>query len=172
MKSRHRPPLILSDPEPEAVFEGDRAGEAGIETETEADALVEPAPAELEPEPALSLDPLPDPSPPRPLSERRRRRLLEEQRQAELAAQAEAEAASTVMTPTFAESAEAPPAPYSPQAPAPARLTPEPVTGGRHAYLMAGLASALWVGGVASWAAYEIGSGAVAPIPCGWPCSP
>ena len=30
---------------------------------------------------------------------------------------------------------------------------------GRHAYLFAGVASALWIGGVASWAAYEFGAG-------------
>ncbi|HEX8472381.1 MAG TPA: tipN, partial [Brevundimonas sp.] len=41
----------------------------------------------------------------------------------------------------------------------------EAVPSGRHAYLLAGVASALWIGGVASWAAYEIGSGGAALDP-------
>lgn len=159
MKSRHRPPLILSDPEPETVdVAGQTADTAFVDPVDEG--MAEPAP-----EAAPELEPLPEPGPPRPLSERRRRRLLEEQRQAELAAQAEAEAAARasappVVTAEFADSADAPPAPYAAQTPATARLKPEPVAGGRHAYMVAGLASALWVGGVASWAAYEFGSGA------------
>ena len=32
---------------------------------------------------------------------------------------------------------------------------------GRHAYLIAGVAAALWIGGVAAWLAFEVGSGAV-----------
>ena len=77
----------------------------------------------------------------------------------------------------FALSADAPPVAYrSP----PARTADTPVStplplktasrtaeapSGRHAYLLAGVASALWIGGVASWAAYEIGSGDAALDP-------
>lgn len=79
---------------------------------------------------------------------------------------------------SFATSAESPPVAYrSPPAktsdtpastPLPARSTSrasEPAPTGRHAYLLAGVASALWIGGVASWAAYEIGSGGAALDP-------
>ncbi|WGM48707.1 hypothetical protein KOAAANKH_03614 [Brevundimonas sp. NIBR10] len=172
MKSRHRPPLNLSDPEPTAV-EPTHAAEAFDMNLPVADEAVSP-------------EPIPDPSPPPPLSERRRRRLLEEQRQADLrAARSEPDLPpappiedlspypdlSPAVTPQFAESAEAPPVAFAeappPTAPAPSttRVALEPVVGGRHAYLMAGLASALWVGGVASWAAYEFGSGAASLDP-------
>jgi hypothetical protein len=72
----------------------------------------------------------------------------------------------------FAESAEAPPVAFAappapvadPEAPTTAptmtRLF-EAVPTGRHAYLIAGVAAALWIGGVAAWAAFEIGAGAV-----------
>jgi hypothetical protein len=171
MKSRHRPPLTLSDPEPVETAPAPDSGSDGP--------LEEVVFAEAAPIP----EPIPEPSLPPPLSERRRRRLLEEQRQAELrAAQAEPEPAApasdisgipdfTPIVPAeFAESAEAPPVAYS-QASAPAslaspsRVALEPAPSGRHAYLVAGLASALWVGGVASWAAYEFGSGAAALDP-------
>ncbi|CAN5158274.1 polar localization protein TipN [soil metagenome] len=174
MKSRHRPPLNLSDPEPADV-------QAAPVQPTE-DALDAPADDDL-----TAPEPIPEPAPPPPLSERRRRRLLEEQRQAELrAARAEPDLPpappvedlyppldlSPVVTPEFAESAEAPPVAYAEAptpapspAPAPTRVALEPALGGRHAYLLAGLASALWIGGVASWAAYEFGSGAAALDP-------
>ena len=68
----------------------------------------------------------------------------------------------------FAESADAPPAAYA----APSALTAsgrkealEAAGSDRQAYLVAGIASALWIGGVASWAAYEFGSGAAALDP-------
>lgn len=98
--------------------------------------------------------------PERPMSERRKRRLAEEQ--ARLAAEAEA-AASTAVIPDFAESAEAPPVAWdAPPPPAP-QTTPvhavETAPTGRHAYLIAWLAAALWVAGVVSWAAYEYGAG-------------
>jgi hypothetical protein len=119
------------------------------------------------------------------MSERRRRRLAEEERQAAArAAQAEdaarapaepepvvepvfqpAPKPAAVETRALAESAEAPPVAFSPPpAPAPVstprrRETPQP--SGRHAYLVAGVAAALWIGGVAAWAAFEIGSGSV-----------
>jgi hypothetical protein len=182
MKSRHRPPLILSDPEPTdaetAKVRPTRGEKAEPVAEASEDFIVTP---EADPEP------IPEPTPPPPLSERRRRRLLEEQRQAELrAARAEpdlppappiedlspAPDLAPVVTPQFAESAESPPAAYAatpPHNPA-FDLSPptpraglEPAPSGRNAYLLAGAASVLWVGGVASWAAYEFGSGA-APL--------
>lgn len=146
---RQRPPLNLSDPATEPAVE---PTVAPPEPETE----VAPTRAE------------------RPMSERRRRRLAEEQR---LAAERAAEAQAPARPPVepvkgpepvaevraLAESAEAPPAAYSPPpAPAPAlrhRDVPQP--SGRHAYLVAGVAAALWIGGVAAWAAFEVGSGAV-----------
>ncbi|CAN5299580.1 polar localization protein TipN [soil metagenome] len=86
-------------------------------------------------------------------------------------------AAPTFAAPAFEVSADAPPATVGaphPADPLPAdtgqaqlgtglqrhqtRIT-ETVPSGRHAYLLAGVASALWIGGVASWAAYEFGSG-------------
>lgn len=165
MKSRQRPPLNLSDPEPtrEGSPEPTDASETA-ETESPTDAVSEPA---------LSVEAA-SPPPERPMSERRRRRLLEEQRQAERAqfeiAQppvAEPSVEAPVATPQFARSAEAPPAPYvAPHAPAEPAPSPVPtvlktaeITGAaRHAYALAGLASALWVGGVAALAAYEFGS--------------
>jgi len=101
----------------------------------------------------------------RPMSERRRRRLAEEQRRAEERAMAEAERAAApapTVAPEIAVSADAPPIAYEPP-PAPVRVPPRaaPAPSGRHAYLVAGVASALWVGGVAAWLAFEVGSGAV-----------
>lgn len=152
MKSSHRPPLNLSDPEP---------GEGHDES-----APVVPADdaPEFEREDALELERAPQPE--RPMSERRRRRLLEEQRLAEeRAAALHAQPASDL--PPFAVSADAPPAvvdeapPPAPiAAPASSRRASAARTGG-NAYMIAGLASALWIGGVASWFAYEFGSGAV-----------
>jgi len=94
-----------------------------------------------------------------------------------------AAAPEAVVTPDFApapfaESAEAPPATVAaPPAPRAETDTETPTTAatmtrlfeaapsGRYAYLLAGVASALWVGGVASWAAFEVGSGAAALDP-------
>ncbi|MCS6625478.1 hypothetical protein N0B44_21430 [Roseibacterium beibuensis] len=144
MKSpRHRPPLNLTDPEPEAV----------------APTGSEPAPAPAaEPEPELRAETE------RPMSERRRRRLAEERRQAEQKA-AEAtrrdEAAQAPVAPELSQSADAPPVAYEPPpAPVLARRQAEPAPSGRHAYLLAGVSAALWIGGVAAWLAYEVGSGA------------
>ena len=172
MKSRYRPPLILSDPEPT-----DAEPAAEMPQDASVDGVEAHANADETPARAIVPDPEPAPEPlARPLSERRRRRLLEEQRQADLrAARGEpdlppgphTEDLTTVVTPAFAESAEAPPAALAPASPARAavRVGFEPAPSGRHAYLLAGLASALWVGGVASWAAYEFGSGAAALDP-------
>jgi hypothetical protein len=103
-------------------------------------------------------------TPDRPMSERRRRRLADEQRRAEERAEAEAERAAPTpaVTPELAVSADAPPVAYeAPPAPATVQRREAPAPSGRHAYLIAGVASALWVGGVAAWLAFEVGSGAV-----------
>ena len=98
----------------------------------------------------------------RPMSERRRRRLADEQRRAEERALAEQAAPAQAVTPEIGVSAEATPVAFEPSPP-PARiqLRENPAPSGRHAYLVAGVASALWVGGVAAWLAFEVGSGAV-----------
>ena len=132
--------------------------------------LTEPESAALVAEPFLETADL---SPPdkdsggtveRPMSERRRRRLADEQRRAEERVLAEAEHAAPplAVTPELAVSADAPPVGYEPP-PAPARIQDREnsAPSGRHAYLVAGVASALWVGGVAAWLAFEVGSGAV-----------
>ncbi|HWQ85632.1 tipN [Brevundimonas sp.] len=135
---RQRPALNLTDPETEA----------GV-----VDSSPEAAP------------PLAEPAADRPMSERRRRRLAEEQRRAE--ERAAAEAARTDPWPTevgaeLAVSADAPPIAYDPApTPAPVRRREPAAPSGRHAYLVAGVASALWIGGVAAWFMYEFGSGAV-----------
>ena len=63
----------------------------------------------------------------------------------------------------LAETPDAPPvALETPPPPTPIiRRRETPAPSGRHAYLVAGVAAALWIGGVAAWAAFEIGSGSV-----------
>jgi len=146
MKSSHRPPLNLSDPEP-----GEGHDESSpFVTPEEDSALASDDSLELE----RALEPE------RPMSERRRRRLLEEQRLAE------ERAAALHAQPELSISADAPPAVVDETS------HPAPITAassrrsavarpGGNAYMIAGLASALWIGGVASWFAYEFGSGAV-----------
>jgi len=100
----------------------------------------------------------------RPMSERRRRRLADEQRRAEERALAEAQRAAPTqaITPEFGLSADATPVAFEPpSSPARIQVRETPAPSGRHAYLVAGVASALWVGGVAAWLAFEVGSGAV-----------
>lgn len=148
MKSRHRPPLNLTDSEPAS-------------TETEPSVTPEAIEALDEATPETDLEPLSD-APQRPMSERQRRRLAEQQALAEARA-AEAEKAARALSP-FAESADAPPATVTPASP-PAKTSSKrkgkatASNGATNAYLIAGLASALWVGGLASWFAYELGSG-------------
>lgn len=132
--------------------------------------LTEPEPAALVAEPRV--EPVDDVSAPdrsparfaeRPMSERRRRRLADEQRHAGELALAEAgRAASQTVVPELAVSAEATPVNYQPP-PAPARQSGRevPAPSGRNAYVVAGMAAALWIGGIAAWLAFEVGSGAV-----------
>lgn len=130
--------------------------------------LTEPDPAAVVAEPFRDTDDLSlearEPAVERPMSERRRRRLADEQRRAEERALAEAErtAPKQAVTPEIGVSADATPVAFEPPPP-PARIQvrENPAPSGRHAYLVAGVASALWVGGVAAWLAFEVGSGAV-----------
>lgn len=147
---RHRPPLNLDQPEPQTPVEEVR--EADVETDSGSG----PGDAGAE----------------RPMSERRRRRLAEEReaearRRGEQAAPSSAPAVAAEPEPGFARSAPlaeaegAPPAAWTaPAAPSVHRPGPTAPTG-RHAYVIAGVAAALWIGGVAAWAAFETGSGAV-----------
>lgn len=159
--------MTLTDPAPEAEASPERA-DAGAEPSV--DAPVEERPVEV---PAM--DGL------RPMSERRRRRLLEQQRLEQEAAFAAppapdpepAAAPSAVVTAAepeperqpiaFATSADAPPATREaapPPAPFTVKSSVAPPSSGR-TYLIAGVAAALWIGGVAAWAAYEVGAGDV-----------
>ena len=146
MKSSHRPPLSLSDPEPSEDHEESAAAVATDDGPVVDDAL----------DAELTLEPTPE----RPMSERRRRRLLEEQRLAdERAAALHAQPAPDLGPLTV--SADAPPVAMEDTPPPATARRPTTQTSGGNAYLIAGLASALWIGGVASWFAYEFGSGAV-----------
>ncbi|MET4684398.1 tipN [Brevundimonas faecalis] len=148
MKSSHRPPLNLTDPEPEEVRDD---APASVE-----DALTE-ATSESEPEAELQ------PEPKKPISERQRRRMAEERRQAEQRAAAlDLPEPPPALSSPLAVSAEAPPATVETAPPPVAtRTRTKTAAPAGNAYLIAGLASALWIGGVASWFAYEFGSGAV-----------
>jgi hypothetical protein len=169
MKSPKRPPLKLTDDEVASPVE------QSITDETPSDDATHQF--EAIPEPELEIiQPTFEP----PMSEHRRRRLLEEQRLAQ--ERAEAAARSPVAEPASAAPPEltAEPMPESTaavemavaagQPPATFELSKPPAVktvaakaqaepSGRHAYLIAGVASALWIGGVASWAAYEFGAG-------------
>jgi hypothetical protein len=171
MKSPKRPPLKLTDDEAVAPVDLSTSDEMPVEEATH------------------SLDPIPEPDfeivqptfeP--PMSERRRRRLLEEQRQAEeRALTAERGAAPVNAKPTpeapvdMAVTAGQPPAPFELSKPPAVKTVQAKAQGepsGRHAYVIAGVASALWIGGVASWAAYEFGAGGQNWIRCESPSTP
>jgi len=122
-----------------------------------------------EPDPVMpAVEPIPEPDlapvAERPMSERRRRRVAEEQRRAAEAAEVDAErdVSPPTATPEFAVSVDAPPATFElPNAPARIKRREDPAPSGRHAYTVAAVASTLWLGGVAAWLAFEVGSGAV-----------
>ncbi|QBX38015.1 tipN [Brevundimonas sp. S30B] len=134
MKSRRRPPLNLTEAEPSPDAVGvDAAPDPSL-------APIEPSAEPVVPEPEAA---------DRPMSERQRRRL----EQARL--QGDATPAGVEMT----RSADAPPAVSSPSH---TPVLPDHAPRGepaRHAYALAALASVLWIGGVASWLAYEVGAG-------------
>ena len=102
----------------------------------------------------------------RPMSERQRRRLAEQQSLAERRA-AEAEKQTGGFLSPLAESADAPPATVNNTSPAvkatkaqtKTRTTKVKTKKTGSPYLLATLASALWAGGIASFVAYEYGSG-------------
>ena len=112
--------------------------------------------------------PSPDDDPyARPMSERQRRRLAEQQRLAEARA-AEAENTGNGFLSPLSESADAPPATTSSRSPSVKATKTKTKTapkskssGGGSAYMLATLAAALWAGGIASFVAYEYGSGMV-----------
>lgn len=120
---------------------------------------------ESEPKAVAVVTPEPTPGPARPMSERRRRRIAEEEaRSLEIAEPPPLETAGAAAE--LSIPAGAPPTAGAAQEITPARAPVEAVElvpSGRYAYLLAGVASALWVGGVASWAAFEVGS-AAAPL--------
>lgn len=144
---RQRPPLNLGEPAPQAPAEDPAAaggGEAGSGRGQE-DAGFD-----------------------RPMSERRRRRLAEERRKAQEAPgeqdspaiSSAAESASVPLS-SLGEAAGTPPAAWTPPS-APSLRDRGPASApSRQAYVIAGIAAALWIGGVAAWAAFEAGSGSV-----------
>ena len=70
--------------------------------------------------------------------------------------------ASDIPPMALTASAEAPPVAYEPPlSPMPVRRRDAKAASGGNAYLIAGVASALWVGAVAAWLMYELGAGAV-----------
>ena len=107
----------------------------------------------------------------RPMSERRRRRLAQEKRltagrdeQNEPPVEEAPEASPDFSIPAGAAPvAYAPPPPPAP--PTPTSTSGEAVPSGRYAYLVAGIASTVWIAGVASWLAFEFGSGNAAVDP-------
>jgi len=184
MKSRNRPPLKLTDDEAVPPVETPEAAETPTpEAEVAAEIEAEPTPDPVS-EPVPELEPLPAPPVERPISERRRRKLAEEARlaqdraaavlnpepavetidmrpavTAELAPEPTPESSAAV---EMAVAAGKPPAPFELTTPPAVKTTATKAVAaptGKHAYLIAGLASALWVGGVASWGAYEFGAG-------------
>lgn len=158
MKSPKRPPLKLTDDEVVTPVDLPTTDEMPSDEGT----------SELEPIPEPDFD-IGQPKFEPPMSERRRRRLAEEQRLAEERAlaptrgTAEADTKTTPDAPAdMAVTTGRPPAPFELSKPpavktVQAKAQAEP--SGRHAYVIAGVASALWIGGVASWAAYEFGAG-------------
>ncbi|WP_122468556.1 tipN [Brevundimonas lutea] len=143
--SVRRPPLVLSEPEPD-VADPSQPG-------------VEATAAEISPLPAPD-DPTPETSTDRPMSERRRRRLAEEARVAAEAQAAERERAAREAEELaqFRMASEGGlPATVSDALPV-TLADDAPATRGP-AYLIAALALVLWIGGLAAWLAYEIGAG-------------
>ncbi|WP_339932202.1 tipN [uncultured Brevundimonas sp.] len=155
MKPPKRTPLNLTDLElPSPDEPRATAGKTALDSKADAEPTVDS-----------------NAQPQRPMSERRRRRLAEERRlSAERAAEppppAAESGAAPAVTPEFAESADAPPVawdpPSMPSASASSVLASDlPAPASRSAYVIAGAGSVLWIGGVASMLAYEVGSGVV-----------
>lgn len=136
MKSRMRPPLKLTEDEPPASAELSPP----IFDRDDQDSSVQPA----------SRAPADPGARAAPMSERQRRRLMEQQAAPQPAVQPVANA-DIALPPDTA------PAPYQPPVTARASRRRQDATV-RQAYIIAGVASALWIGGIASLAAYEFGS--------------
>lgn len=175
MNSRHRPPLNLSDPEPEldtgAVSEPN-ASESALPRrapDTGADNNAASPSISMSPV-SMTYDAGPrGPDDDRPMSERRRRRLLEDQ-QPSPASDVQGTASPDLLSmPPFAVSSGNTPVTYTPpatptQEPLPSRSAPSAARSGaatRTGYLVAGLASVLWIGGIAAWVASEVAAGAI-----------
>lgn len=180
MTRRPRQPLTLHDPAEDAAAPATGGGGLAEETTAPASGPADDLPP---PDDRLELEPLPEPRPdprsearPGPhrpvLSERRRRRLAEE---SALRLSPDPQPAApplrdmadpSVGAPPARRAEAAPPETVVPAAP-PARdatpLTPlrDPPAEGRGPGLPATAAALVWTGGVASWLAYEIASGAV-----------
>ena len=125
-----------------------------------------PHPAAPQPEASAPVEPEHDPYA-RPMSERQRRRLAEQQRQAEERAKA-AERQNQFLSPLDEASEGALTTPNETQpsvATTKVAKTSKPkknkTAGSSTAYVFAIVGSALWVGGIATWFAYEFGSGLV-----------
>ena len=136
MKSRMRPPLKLTEDEPPASAELSPP----IFDRDDQDGPVQPA----------SRAPADPGARAAPMSERQRRRLMEQQA-------APPPAAQPLATADIALPPDTAPAPYQPPVTARASRRRQDATV-RQAYIIAGVASALWIGGIASLAAYEFGS--------------
>ena len=136
MKSRMRPPLKLTEDEPPASAELSPP----IFDRDDQDSSVQPA----------SRAPADPGARAAPMSERQRRRLMEQQA-------APPPAAQPLATADIALPPDTAPAPYQPPVTARASRRRQDATV-RQAYIIAGVASALWIGGIASLAAYEFGS--------------
>ena len=136
MKSRMRPPLKLTEDEPPASAELSPP----IFDRDDQDGPVHPA----------SRAPADPGARAAPMSERQRRRLMEQQA-------APPPAAQPLATADIALPPDTAPAPYQPPVTARASRRRQDATV-RQAYIIAGVASALWIGGIASLAAYEFGS--------------
>jgi len=177
MKSRHRPPLNLSDPEPDASAAADRKN--AVDDNRREAGKSSLSPDDTDSPPAVSMSPVSmsyqatprEPDANRPMSERRRRRLMEDQ-QASTPASTEAPDPDALFMPAFAVSSGRTPVAYAPPptpaqdpvpspAPIPA-LSPSKSKGAapQTTFLMAGIASVLWISGIAAWVASEVAAGA------------
>jgi len=158
MTAPHRPPLNLTEPDP-SLAPVERAQDQVQDFMTESGLVTAEAELAHEATPASETSNLDPFQSERPMSERQRRRLLEEQK---LAEDRMAQSNLTHELPPLATSADAPPATLGEGFLTPTALTAQAKEKSRgSAYLIAGIGAALWIGGVASWFAYEFGSGAV-----------
>ena len=173
MKSRQRPPLNLSDPEPDP--KADSARRAAEDDYGTNGTNAGPSNQENDASPSISMSPIsmsydatpPEPDANRPMSERRRRRLMQDQQSSTLAS-TEAPDPDDLFISTFAVSTGQTPVAYTPpHTPAPDTAASEAVStiesekaSSATTYVMAGLASMLWISGIVAWVASEVTAGA------------